>query len=121
MSQRSKTCRGALAALPRRHAAWGYFFLSAGASTQFVQLVVILQLLMDDPPVSQLETAHLSQTYFFPLISCGTFCSSFPAHLSSAYAAVTPARVKEKNIANALMVLMVGFQYYRDNLSGCRN
>jgi hypothetical protein len=87
-----------------------YFFLSAAGSTQLTQLVVILQLLMVDPPVSQLETTHLSQVYFFPLMSCETFVSSFPAHLSSACAKVTPARVKERSIASALMIFMIGFQ-----------
>jgi hypothetical protein len=85
-----------------------YFFLSAAGSTQFVHFVVRVHLPIVEPLVSQLETTHLSQTYFFPLISCGT-ARSVDSHLSSARATVAPARVKEKSTSNALMGFMIGF------------
>jgi hypothetical protein len=96
---------------PIRLADRRYFFLSAAGSTQFVYLVVFVHWPIFDPLVSQAKTTHLSQTYFFPLISCETPCS-VDSHLSSACAKVTPASVKEKSIASALMIFMIGFQMF---------
>src|SRR5581483_2533131 len=79
-----------------------YFFLSAAGSTQFVHFVVRVHLPIVGPLVSQARTTHLSQTYFFPLISCET-PFSVDSHLSSARAVTMPQRLREKSTSKIFM------------------
>src|SRR5271155_2546415 len=91
------SCSAQAARWPACDVSLSYFFLSAGGSTQFVYFVVRVHLPMVEPLVSQARTTHLSQTYFFPAMSCETLCSD-DSHLSSAYAVVTLAKVKETRV-----------------------